>query len=100
MKGTNFALSCDVFAQEIRPPWLSIVNRSLKLAFVSMTMKNIIVSKVSNLTIRHPSHYHLWKTEQQGPLAAKLDPNTYTFIPDFYQLFILARTLPSHHIAV
>lgn len=59
MKGKNFALIFDVLAQEIWPPWLSIVNCSVQLALISSAMKNFIVSKVCNPTIHHPSHYHL-----------------------------------------
>lgn len=56
-KEESFALSCDIFAQEIRPLRFCTVNCSLELT-LHLPWRTVL-SAVCNLIIYHPSHYHL-----------------------------------------
>lgn len=57
-------------------------------------------SAVCNLTIYHPSHYNFWNTKWQDSLAAKLHPNSYTLIPEFYTVIypLYDSAFSSHNI--
>lgn len=92
MKGENFALSCDVFAQDTWPLFCT-VKCSLQFLSVLLT-DNCIVSSLWHHHLLPFSLLLLMKILwlQNFFLISKL------WFLSFKQLFSLPRTLPSHHI--